>query len=99
MQLRSVPEGSRVRLSVEGEIDFSNRDAFEAEMQRLAAQVQEIDVDFAGVTFIDSSGVSALLGACSDAANAGVKVQLQNIGGDLLEVLDILGVKEILPIA
>lgn len=63
---RAVPwwDGSRVTLSVTGEIDYDTAPCLRAALGRcLLRSPRHIDLDFTGVTFCDASGLNALLWA------------------------------------
>lgn len=99
MQLTSVQDGNKVLLMLDGDLDYTSRTAFEAEFRRLVEQLRSIDLDCRNVSFVDSSGVASLLSCCEDAEEAGVTVRLLHVSDGILEVLDLLGVKEILPLS
>jgi anti-anti-sigma factor len=72
----STPEGDAVEISLEGEIDVEN--AYEIR-EAVAARLTEptpsrIELNLQHVTFIDSVGISAMVGAFQLAQISGVKL-------------------------
>ncbi len=55
-----------------------------------------VTVDLAGVTFIDATGVKALVSGHEAARRCGVGFTVENARGIVLRVLDILGLSELL---
>lgn len=85
-----------VRLALAGEIDLSNVDALQAEVVAVleSGDATAVIVDLAGVTFLDSSGISALLKGRRVADGKGKGFRVEAARGMVREVLDITGVWE-----
>ena len=95
-------EGKAVRIAVAGEIDLANSPRLKAVV--LAAierplRPTEVKVDLSKVTFIDASGVGALVAGREVARRCGVGFAVQNTQGVVLRVLDILGLTDALRLA
>jgi anti-sigma B factor antagonist len=100
--VRIVEEGSTARLVLTGEIDVSIAAKLITHAERLvAAAPASIIVDLSGTTFLDSSGVGALVSLSNAAAGAGLgTVQLEAGPPNVMRVLEIVGLKdafEVLP--
>ncbi len=57
-----------------GELDLQTADLFRAEIRKewdASEQVRHLILDLRGLTFIDSSGVGAILGRCRDVRRRG----------------------------
>jgi anti-anti-sigma factor len=92
-----VPAGDRVRLRVTGELDLSTRESFiSAALGALEATPALLELDFAGVAFCDSSGVSGLLAVHRMAAGAGKRVVLANLRPQLVLTLSVAGLLDTL---
>jgi anti-sigma B factor antagonist len=80
-------------IAVEGEIDVSCaselRDAIDAAIQDA---IPSIDVDLAGTSYIDSTGIGVLVGAANRAAEAGLEFSVSRPQRNVSRVLDLLGV-------
>lgn len=86
-----------IRLALAGEIDLSSVDAFlRAQGEALAGAASQrlhgVVVDLDRVTFLDSTGIGALVGGFRQAATAGLTYQLENARGSVARVLDVAGV-------
>ena len=82
------PDGSCV-LSVEGEIDLAVVDEHIARMRACLARAEPLEVDFEGVTFIDSSGLGALVLVSKEAAEQGKDFALVNVHATALRLLQV----------
>ncbi|GIH19913.1 STAS domain-containing protein [Rugosimonospora africana] len=82
------------RLRVAGEIDLGNVDALQAEVAAAleADDTRAVIVDLADVSFLDSSGISALLKGRRLADGKGKGFRVEAARGMVREVLTITGV-------
>lgn len=97
MEMALSQAGDRVVLSIRGDLDFATREVFEAELRRLMERSKVIEVNMAELQFIDSSGVGALLTCWEDARESEVTLLYRQAAPDLMEIFDLLGVREVLP--
>ncbi len=93
-----VLPGRRIRLSVAGEIDLATVGEVDT---ALTAAVSRDDtsglvVDFARVTYCDSSGIAALDRACAAAARRAIPFQLVNLQPGVRRMLELVGLLEVL---
>ncbi len=78
-------------LTLTGEIDIATAGDLRAAAQRsIATSPKRVVLDFAGVTFCDSQGLSALIGLNKDVRAAGSRLVFVNIGDFMGRLLDIL---------
>jgi anti-anti-sigma factor len=81
-------------LLLSGEIDMST-----ADLLRIAASSMLVDaparvvLDFAGVTFCDSRGLSVLIGLSREARRAGTHLVVANVGEFVGDLLDLTGLR------
>jgi anti-anti-sigma factor len=73
---------------VTGEIDMANVDEF---IVALGEVQGDITIDCANLTFIDSSGINALVQAKNRTKLDGSRVQLLNVSPSFARVLEVLG--------
>lgn len=93
---RDVGDGA-VRLLISGEIDMATAEQIPAATEEvLAGRPTRIEVDLAGVGFLDSSGLRHLLTAHRIAADNGTDLRLVNVTGAPLRVLTLTGLLDIL---
>ncbi len=92
-----VDDGSSTRLVLTGEIDVSVAAQLATSAQQIvAAAPAAIVVDLSGATFLDSSGVGALVSLSNTAADAGLgRVQLKPGPRNVMRVLDIVGLQDV----
>lgn len=80
-----------------GEIDMSSRDAM---LERLLAAAEAADdrlvVDLAGVAFIDSSGLKALLMVREDLTARGIALLIRGAHGSVLRLFELTSLGELL---
>jgi stage II sporulation protein AA (anti-sigma F factor antagonist) len=86
----SGPNGTLVRLT--GEVDHDTTLDLAAALNRvLQSDTKQVVVDLSAVTFINSSGVGALLEACARLESRGGELTLTGARGAVQIVLDMLG--------
>ena len=85
--------GRKVSVTTAGEIDVTSAWPFGAELCRLAEAepTDLIEVDLAGLVFLDSTGVAALKRAYRTTARHGCRLAVVNPTGVVLRVLDLTG--------
>ena len=97
MNISTQPiSGGVIRLCVAGEIDMANVGRLDAALADVVthSDVVKVVIDFAAVTFCDSSGVAALDRGYAAAGERDVGFQLINLRPDVRRVLEITGVLE-----
>jgi anti-sigma B factor antagonist len=85
-----------VRLS--GDFDLLAVEPFNVEVERAAAMAEEaVVIDLRGLTFVDSSGLRAMLDGHSRIAARGVDVTFLKPPGRLMRVFEVTGADRLLP--
>jgi anti-anti-sigma factor len=83
-----------VVLVLTGEIDMATVGDLRAATERtIAMPPARVVLDFAGVTFCDSQGLSALIGLNRDVSAAGSRLVFVNVGDFMGRLLDITGLR------
>lgn len=86
-------------LELLGDLDYDTAGRLRARLTTLALrQGGYLVLDLAGVTFCDSSGITALIVARNHALAAQADVALASVPGHMMRVLRIVGLDQILPI-
>lgn len=81
-------------IKVTGEIDISNADSLRNAIDLALEQPTEaVELDFAQVSYIDSTGIGVLVGAATRSAEAGVAFAVANPQPNVRRVLGLLGVE------
>jgi len=85
-------DGARV-VSMAGEIDLAVTDDFIAAVRDCLSQADHVDLDFTEATFIDSSGLGALVLLRNEAVQQGKQLSLMNLGTPMTRLLQITGLE------
>lgn len=88
-----VETSTRARVAAVGELDGCVTDHFEQVVQGILRErdFRDIEVDLAGVTFIDSAGIRCLLTCREHAYGTGCRLRLSNLTPTVHRVLAITG--------
>jgi anti-sigma B factor antagonist len=90
-------------LAVAGEIDVESAARFRRAVESsidaaVAAGLARVVFDLGGVTFMDSTGLGALIAARVKARTAGVTIGLTSVPDQVRKILSITGLLEIFPV-
>ena len=78
---------------LEGDMDLDCADGLRDAVGALSASRDQVVLDFAGVTFIDSSGTGIFVHLCLDQQAEGVAVRARNLSAAVSSVFDMLKVR------
>ncbi len=85
---------NRTILRVSGELDFSNVDDLQEQIQTQLTGT--VEVDLSGLTFMDSSGMGMLLNVARKLASRGQVMSVTNIPVEIRESMALVGFFHIL---
>jgi anti-anti-sigma factor len=89
-------DGDRVTLTVRGEVDLDSAEELRrAVLGCFQEDPAEVEVDVAGVSFLNSSGVSALLAGAREADGSGVRFTVSNPQPTVRKVIDTVGLSTV----
>ena len=93
MTITTQFHGNTARIVLSGNIDYSTQDEFrKANHKALSGKkVQEVQVDFGAVTFMDSSAIRALLMLLKETGATGKTLVLVNCTDNAREIFEIGG--------
>jgi anti-sigma B factor antagonist len=95
LQVTVESEGATPLLRVAGEVDIQTSPILEMELNSLLDQgTTSILVDLAGVTFLDSTGLSVLIAGLKRCQTTGGDLRLQSPRPNVLRVLEITGLTD-----
>jgi anti-anti-sigma factor len=98
-QIRTTEDGDdRMRISVQGELDIATASELEREL-RASLSGGDVVLDLEPVSFMDSSGLRALLVASREAREAGRRLLVLPGTGQVLRVIEMAQVSEHLELA
>ena len=82
-------------IKVTGEIDISNADSLRNAIDLALEQPTEaVELDFAQVSYIDSTGIGVLVGAAHHAVDHGKRFSCTNVQPPVMRVVQLLGVDQ-----
>ncbi|MEV7991514.1 STAS domain-containing protein [Streptomyces sp. NPDC086077] len=86
-------------IAVAGDLDHTHAATLRQRVESLALQPgQRLVIDLAGLTFCDSSGITAFLAARQHAVAAGADIVLAGVPANTLRVLTIVGLDQVFTI-
>ncbi len=92
--LRSTPAGPVLRVA--GDLDFDRTPELRRRIDQLTVEPgQRLVMDLSGLTFCDSSGITALLAARQRALAAGADIALAAVPANLMRVLTLVGLDRV----
>lgn len=98
MQLDVTTESTdpqRTVLRVVGSIDIASRDRLTAAAaQAVSDAIPELVLDVAGVTFMDSTGIGALINLAGDLNDAGGRLVLRRPSHAVRRILEVAGLAD-----
>ena len=92
--LEVVTTGEAQVIVLRGELDVANADRVQHTL--LAAESPLVVVDLSALTFIDSSGLTALVHAHDDLIGRGHRFELRGASNEVKRVFEITGLTELL---
>ena len=87
------------RVLLSGDLDYSSESHTRAVLaEAIARDTGEVVADGRAVTFVDSSGLRALLGAHSELAAAGRHFRIENPSSAMRRVIEISGLADLVDV-
>ncbi len=97
---RTVPRPGVMVFSVAGEMDLYNAGEFKSAVDDIfASGARMVVADFDQLTYVDSSGIGAMLYAFTQSRTKGIDFYFANITGSVRRVVELTSLTGFLPIA
>ncbi|MFZ5944666.1 MAG: STAS domain-containing protein [Bacillota bacterium] len=96
MEIKVRQQEGKTALDLNGELDFSNVEELQREIQR--QPVKLVEVDLQGIRFIDSSGVGMLLSQARLLNKQGRTLRIVGIPDYIKEDLEVIGFFRVLEV-
>ena len=97
LSVQTAVEEGVARVTLTGELDLDRAGAVADELSNLPSKgATSVVVDASGLSFIDSSGLRALLSAREQLEATGVNLQLTQLSSAVERVLDMTGTRGLL---
>ncbi len=94
LKVDSFVVGTKQVFRLNGVLDYSTVDSFDF-FNKTKDSVTELEVDFSDLTFIDSTGIGAILSILHSASNLNAKVSFVGMSDDTSKLFETIGVFEI----
>ena len=97
MSVKITSTPVRLTISISGEIDHHNASTLrlEADEAIQSALSPNIRLDFADVTFMDSSGIGFVLGRYRIAESYGGNIEIVNLSGRIYNMMKLAGLEKL----
>lgn len=90
-----IETGEKPVIYLKGDVDLDSAETFRWVVGDVTRGVTETFLDFAEVTFIDSSGAGLVVRMTLDLQSRGIKLRLRNISAPVAEVFATLKVRQL----
>ena len=102
MEIEHLLNDNKLCVKLKGELDEFTAEYVRISLDSLLKDIlclnsPEFIMDFAGVTFMDSTGIGVLLGRYNKFSKKGVKMLIKNTQGHVDRILKMTGIYEIMP--
>ena len=85
--------GRSVRLAVHGELDLATAGVFEGALRSIwSREVESVEIDLRGLTFIASAGIAVILAACARAREDGCTLALVRGPDSVHRIFELTGI-------
>jgi anti-anti-sigma factor len=96
IEVQELENAAHVRLS--GEVDLAAVEAIETTLRPLEERYRTLILDLSGVTFLDSTGLRAIVSADARARKNGVELKIVRGPERVQKILYLAGLDKILPL-
>lgn len=96
LNVKSTGTDECVTYGITGELALESVDVFTKATALTLPGTRRVVLDCEGLTFVDSTGVNALLKAVLAWKRGQIEVEIHSLGEDLREMLEVLGFFEVL---
>jgi anti-sigma B factor antagonist len=94
VQVDVSQEGDRLTAAVTGEVDAASADGFEARLTAALPSSPSVVLDLSGVSFMDSSGLRALMTIHAEVASRGGSIELSATSSAVDRLLSVTGLTD-----
>lgn len=98
MTITAIQTGGQITLSIEGRVDTNTSPQLQGEILKSFQSAKSLILDFEKVPYISSAGLRALLIGQKTASSKGASMELINVTGVVMSVLESVGFSKILTI-
>lgn len=91
-----LEEKEHVVVKLEGDLDIEGTEVVLEELLPNLVRFKEVNLDFEGVPFVDSSGIGLLINLVNTLGEKSIKVTISKVKKEIEEVFELLQLSEIL---
>lgn len=97
MEIATKKEGKRLELALKGRLDTTTAPQLEAELKEKITDVEDLELNFADLSYISSAGLRVILSAQKIMNRQGC-MTVCNVNEDVMDVFEVTGFIDILHI-
>jgi len=100
MKIDIISKEGGATANLQGEIDHHNAKEIREELDRyiISSQPEQLEIDFSGISFMDSSGIGLIMGRHKLITECGGKLIVKNPQSYIKRVLKISGIERLVKI-
>ena len=98
MEIREENQGDSITLFISGEIDGTNVDEFEEQVNGAAEKTQDLSLDLSDLEYVSSAGLRVFLTLQKKVKQMGNEVVLRNVNEEVMEIFSVTGFVKLLNI-
>lgn len=96
MTIQHTKQDGHLTVRPEGRLDTLTAPEFEKEVKALAADATSVDIDLAGVDYVSSAGLRALLSLHKFCTGQSAKMQVSGVAPAVMDVFAMTGFDKVL---
>ena len=97
MNIEKIIDGKKLTIALTGRMDTTTAPSLEADLKQSISDVEELELDFAGLEYISSAGLRVLLSAQKSMNRQGSMI-VKNVNETIMEIFEVTGFVDILSI-
>ncbi|NRD80157.1 STAS domain-containing protein [Bacillus sp. BRMEA1] len=91
-----VNDGIKMTVHLKGDMDIEITEVMEEELIPALQKAQEVELNFAAVSFVDSTGIGLLMNLVQHLKEREILVKITHLSEDIYEVFDLLQIPDII---
>lgn len=99
MTINHTTEGDHLTLALEGRLDTMTAPEFQEKVLELLPGIKAVDIDLAGVDYVSSAGLRALLFLQKACGRTDAQMTVHNVTPAVLDVFEMTGFDKMLHLA
>lgn len=84
------------RITWKGSLDMASVERFVKHVEEASGEQKSLVLDLSEMDFVDSTGIRGLIGVKKQLSGEGRSLQISGLSQDVLDILDIMGIRELI---